>query len=439
MEISQHVPAAPMDLLLQSWQATGGEFIAQMELEFDRRLDVHLLKHAADLLLEAEPILNSKLVIDTPVPYWQRLSEEKRNLLIVADTSNVYETFRHSGLDATQGAQVALCLWRCEAGDRLLIKMTHQVGDGGGMHAVTERLSSIYSALHTDPRYRPEPTRETNRDVMELLPRVPWCPIIWDFVRFMAPRWFPRRTLMLPLPHESIGPWHFVERRLAASRVFFLSTYGRERGATLNDMFLAATYRALASLGAWDETSGLRILITVDLRRYLPSDSCADHISNLSTMDCPYLVRNLGRSFEETLANVRSLMHRRKENWPGLAVVWFTYLGMTLERYDRRVRPAGKRNNKMGFPKLTLSNTGPIDKARVAFAGRPPVSACILPPFRKLPGLLMCLSGYDGTLTLSAGTPQNGHSMVGSFFDALIGELPLGELEPMEARQVSAT
>ena len=434
MELSQSFAAAPLDLVVHAWQATGaGELIAEMELEFDRRLDVPLLALASDLLLEAEPILGCKLVVDSPAPYWQRLPRGVLRQLVVTDEPEAYLRFRHSGLDATEGAPVAMCLWRREAGDRLLIKMAHQVGDGGGLHVIAARLSSIYTALHADPRYRPAPGRETTRDVMELLPRVPWRAILWDFARFMAPRWFPRRTCMLPLPQESSGPWCFVERHLPASQVFVLSAYGRRRGATLNDIVLAATYRALASYGRWDQTSGLRILITVDLRRYLPSGD-ADSICNLSTMECPYLVHSLGRSFDETVANVRSLMRRRKENWPGLAVVWLTYLGLRLDGYHRRVRAAGTRRSKAGFPNVTLTNTGRIDKARLGFGGRPPVCAGILPSFRKLPGLLIGLSGYDGTLTLSAGTSQNAHAMVGSFFDALIGELPLGELEPIEAR-----
>lgn len=40
--------------------------------------------------------------------------------------------------------------------------------------------------------------------------------------------------------------------------------------ATLNDVFLAAAYRALASSGHWDGTSGLRICVTV-----LPAEDVA--------------------------------------------------------------------------------------------------------------------------------------------------------------------
>ena len=66
----------------------------------------------------------------------------------------------------------------------------------------------------------------------------------------------------------------------------------------------------------------------------------------------------------------------------------------------------------------------------MAFAGRPPVSACILPPFRTLPGLLICLSGYDGSLTLSAGTSENGEALIGGFLDAMLSELPVEQFAP---------
>ena len=412
---------------MHKWQARGGgEFIAQMELAFDRRLDEHLLARAVGLLLDTAPILACRLVVDSSGPFWQRLPQGTPQPLMITDDGGAYARFRHSGLDATRGAQVALCLWRGGGGDRLLIKITHQVGDGGGLHMIAARLSDIYATLHREPEYRPPPAGETSRDVMDLLPRVPWPTILWTFVRFIASRWFPQRTCMLPLPDSSVGAWCFVERHLPASRVSLLSAYGRAQDATLNDMFVAAAYRALASRATWDGTSSLRILITVDLRRYL-ARSC-EAVANLSAMDCPYLGRTLGGSVDETIANVRTVMHRRKQNWPGLAMVWLTYLGVRLERHGRHA--ADRRHRNARFRKITLSNTGPIDKARVAFAGRPPVSACILPPFRTLPGLLICLSGYDGSLTLSAGTSENGEALIGGFLDAMLSELPVEQFAP---------
>ncbi len=71
-------------------------------------------------------------------------------------------------------------------------------------------------------------------------------PPLRDFARVLAHS-FPRRTHGLALLRESAGPWVPVIKRLPSTQLSFLSRYGKARGATLNDVLLAAAYRALAS------------------------------------------------------------------------------------------------------------------------------------------------------------------------------------------------
>ncbi len=423
--------AAPIDLAFHRSRVFG-EWVIEMEIGFEGQLDERLVEQAADLLLDAEPLLGCQLVVDAPQPCWQRVARTDRHVLTVTAAAEEYDGVRLTGLDATRGVQMALCLWRSKEGDRLLIKMTHSVGDGVALKLLVSRLSTIYSALCADPAHVPSPTRETARDFNQILSQVPrrlYPRIILDFARFMAPRLLPRRTHMLPVPPESVRPWAAVVRRVPAARVSFLSQYGKTRGATLNDVFLAAAYRALAASGPWDGTSGLRIVISVDLRRWcLPSNHVAT-ICNLSSVDCPFLIRNLGGDFEETLANVAALMRRRKNGWPGLAVALLGYCFMkknhgSLGHEDaQNVKVALSKWARRGRP-LTLSNEGALDTIRLRFGQHSPVSAHILPPFLELPGVHVCLSGYKGALTIAAVTPQNGKAIVGRFLDALIDELP---------------
>jgi len=196
----------------------------------------------------------------------------------------------------------------------------------------------------------------------------------------------------------------------------------------LNDVFLAAAYRALASQGGWDGTSGLRISITVDLRRWCPSCSFAPSICNLSSFEYPFLVRNLGRNFDETLANVAAVTRRRKRSWPGLVPALVGHFLMKRHGYEDLVRAGLKerkrRRSRAGRP-LTLSNEGSLDKVRLRFGTKTPVSAHILPPFLALPDVHICLSSYAGRLTLAAVTPRNGQEIVERFLDTLLEQFPI--------------
>jgi NRPS condensation-like uncharacterized protein len=221
-----------------------------------------------------------------------------------------------------------------------------------------------------------------------------------------------------------------VIRRLPAPRAAFLSRYGKARGATLNDVFLAAAYRALASVARWDGSSGLRIAITVDLRRWCLPASHEPSIGNLSSFDCPFLIRALGRNFDETLANVTALMRRRKRSKPGLALALVGSLLVKATGSAKGTHRTGRRPRPKSGNAMSLSNEGPLDGSALQFAGLTPVTAHVLPPFIELPGLHVCLSGYGGALTLAAVTPENGVPLVGRFLDTLLEELPAGERTP---------
>jgi NRPS condensation-like uncharacterized protein len=212
---------------------------------------------------------------------------------------------------------------------------------------------------------------------------------------------------------------------LPAPALVSLARYGKERGATLNDVFLAAAYRALAAT-AWDGTSALRIVITVDLRRWCLPPRYAGTISNLSSWEFPFLMRNPGRSFDETLDRVSAMMCRRKRSRPGLALALIAH--RTVRKLPQQIRADDGTRDLSTTPEggftVTLSNEGLLDGSRLRFAGQAPISAFILPPFPRPPWLHLCLSGYNGALTLATVTSRNGVEPAARFLDALLAELP---------------
>ena len=79
---------------------------------------------------------------------------------------------------------------------------------------------------------------------------------------------------------------------------------------------------------------------------------------------------------------------------------------------------AGKR-----YIPFNLANMGPISPDSVTFEALP-VNACLLPPTLYPPLLLPGISGYKGTLTISAGVYPSQKDVTERFFDAVLSELP---------------
>ncbi|MQA29077.1 MAG: hypothetical protein GEU82_04455 [Luteitalea sp.] len=166
--------------------------------------------------------------------------------------------------------------------------------------------------------------------------------------------------------------------------------------------------------------------MTVNLRRWCSSRERPAPICNLSSFDCPFLVRNLGHDFEETLSNVRAVTAQRKKSRPGFALALLGDLISKLQMPKALVGGGARKRCRKPDPErgLTFSNEGALDTSGVRFGPHIPVSAYVIPPFLALPWLHFSLSGYNGTLTLVAVTSENGRAIVEGFFDALLDELP---------------
>jgi NRPS condensation-like uncharacterized protein len=417
--MTRSLDVSPIDLALHRLRAHG-EMVIVMELDFAGRLDPQILARAADLLLDAEPILACRLVLDEQGPRWEPVAKARRNAFTITYRAADYETVRLNGLDATANVQATWCLWRRESGDRLLVKMTHEAGDGVSLQYLVSRMASIYSALCGNASHQPTRNLERRRDLGQLLSQIPRRArprLLWDFAKFMTPRVARKSTHVLPLAPKSSGPWVAVTKRVPATQLRYVSQYGKTRGATLNDVFLAAAYRALANDGRWDGRSALCISITVDLRRWC--HSAAASICNLASFEHPFLMRKLGSDFEQTLANVTALTRLRKKHQPGLAEALLLDMWLRSSYLGRRERPT-----LWQLVACVMSNEGRLDRAPITFGTQSPVSAHMLPPFFALPGVQICLSGYGGGLTMAVVTPQNGQAVIQRFLDAIVHELP---------------
>jgi NRPS condensation-like uncharacterized protein len=420
----QRVPASSVDLSFHDWGA-GGEPVGLLLCEYDGHLDPQVLTRAGELLIEAEPVLGCRLVADaTQPPYWERMPESV-GVVSVAETARDFESFCRSGLDGGRDAQVAVCLWPRDDGDRLAIKWAHAVGDGVAMRAATARLSRIYSALELDPEHRPERGSLERRDLSQVLgavPRVARLRAMAAFGLFMAPRVFPRESHQLVVELEGAGSPVPLVRQIPEPWLSYLGRYARQRGATLNEVILAAAYRALAA-SEWDGKLPLRIAIAVDLRRWCLTPDYATSIMNLASFEFPFLMRNVGRDFDETLERVTAMMRRRKRAYPGLAFALLAEFATRKQRTAEEAAPATKLRPGWEFP-LTFTNGGVLEKSWLTFGERTPTGAHTLPPFVAGRRSVLGMTSYDGTLTLAAVTREGSAPIVGRYLDALLAALP---------------
>lgn len=432
MRIPDHLPTTLIDRSVLSWHELGlAEFMLQIEMEFDCSLDADRLARALDLLLDAEPVLGCRLATKPILPYWKRVSGDERKIFSIAAAELEYDSFRVKPIDFTSGPQVKACLFRAADGDRLLLKVSHIAADAGGTKETAARLADIYSRLGNDPHYIPEPNLRGDRGIAQLFRQVPIgkIPVVFsDFLRGTWTHTAPPPTLTLPLPEIDAHrrELSYTVRSLDVERTTALSAYGRERHATLNDMVIAAAFRALAATAHWDGSAGLFLQMTFDYRRWYLPFGHAGGICNLSGFEYPTPGSELGTDFEATLARISTFTRRRKERMPGLAIAFTSPFLMSLPYFGLKAFFKALEGGLIADKNHpdTFTNMGPIEKETLMFGKKPPRRAWMLVPPIYPPIFGFGMSGYAGSLTLSSGGPRPIMETAENFLDALMNELP---------------
>ncbi len=426
--IPDRFPIVILDLLMYVLDMSLFIMMIQMEVEFEHELDLNRLRRAIRLAMDAEPILGCRLVTTPPKMHWRRLENLDDNILEVAEDDEQFSAFRHRRISALEGPQLAAAVLREGGHDRLLIKVSHVVTDAGGTKEVVGLIANIYNKLDSDPDYRPVPNCTGSRDISQVTKRIPWRAyprILLNLIGAFIPNSLPSRIFSLDIGDGPPEDLHYVSSRLPKERVECIARRGKRYGASLNDMLLAALYRTATKFGNWDGQKKLCIGTTVDLRRWHMPEGQGEAITHLSSFELPNLVCNLGRSFDDTLNNVVRITGRRKRSWFGLNVIIPVQL-LAAAPQNLMFRILKNMSSKMTTGEVSMpgfTNMGMIDTATVNF-GKPPCRAWMLTPPSRLPSLAAGVTGYDGSLTLSAGAYPSSRTIIEKFFEEMIAQLP---------------
>ncbi len=373
-------------------------------LEFQGRLDVARLAQAIRLSVDIEPILGCRFIEDEHRPYWQRLVNlddiEWCSLEETRDKETALRKFLRKTSDMEHDPQVMVKLIRSGENDTMCVKLSHDCCDGGGVKEYLELLAGIYTSLGDDKGFEAKPNVLGKRDLSRLFMelgivdlRTAWDPQLAE----KRPTWaFPSQ------PGQPVEP-QFSVRRLFSRHVHELSTYAKKRGATVNDVILTAFFRALFEMVKPESGDPMEILVTVDLRRYLP-DGKADAICNLSGITNVRITRIPAESFEATLSRIEPVMKDIKRNHPGVhSAVAFEFLsGLTFRQALKILQGIRQQTIDSGKCSPTLSNLGVLSRSPLQFGEIVVGDLYLIPPPVHAPGFVLVAGTYNQVLTLTS-------------------------------------
>jgi NRPS condensation-like uncharacterized protein len=305
------------------------DYQIQCVISFNGPIDETVLRRAFQLSLDAEPILGCKFVYHKRTPYWQRIENPVTDdTFRVRDTSEpdaAINEFIAEKFDPLVGPQIKLCLIR-SGKDTLCIKANHLPTDGASVKEYAYLLADIYSNLLKDKEYTVEPNINGGRSYRQIGDKLGFIDRLKVIRRFFRDLESKKSHWQCIIASNEGSDFVMVSKSITQERFLSIKQYGMERGATINDMLVAAYFRALyKTLGPCDGIP-LGILTTADHRkRYIPSGKTGA-TCNLSGFYFSNLAHELGKDYDDTLARVVKDINSRKDDFIGLGEIPFVAL-----------------------------------------------------------------------------------------------------------------
>ncbi|WP_292427181.1 hypothetical protein [Methanoregula sp.] len=422
------IPASPMDQFNYALQALGDQSM-HMVIAFEGMLDERRLQEAASTVLSEIPVLGSRFV-DCGAPYWELLPETDRDTLVCihpsVDPHQDLPKVLAIPVDSAAGPQICIHLIRTKSSDTLCITVHHAVMDAHGLLACTRLLAECYR----NPDYKTLPPTETiDRSLATVLAQFPETVLLCDRP---APE-DPPAGWAFPVGPGDCCTRDFAIRTLPASRLDAIKHAGKQQGATVNDVLLAAYFVALCTTIGPSPGCPVPVMVSIDLRRYLNGSRSVSPNNTICNQSVAFAVMMKPdmRSHDGMIACVRDAMQAYKAHNPGIAsaidMETFGYTGFT--RICERVQMMKATYAACHANPPFLGNIGIIPEEIVAFSQDIPVTnAFVAGIVIDPPGVALGVTTFKDRLTLSIGygTPAIPHTAMERFMDTLVSYLPGG-------------
>ncbi len=385
---------------------------------FSGSLDTERMARAFRLSLDAEPVLGCRFVAHPWRPYWERLPDAKLvSPLSVVETGseNSLHDWLAGPLDASADIQVRACLFRGSK-EKLAVKLSHEAADASGMLDYLNLVAAIYRELRTNPGYVPL-RREGRLGQGPVLRSAGFRQLLRGCLHFSSP------GPGVDSPVETLGEPVFALRRIEPETVARILEYCRKHDVTVNEVVLAAFYRAEFARSAAPPYTTLTIPVPINLRRFLPAGSKWG-VCNLSAV---FFAGMRNQSFDAMVASVHRLMASARSDtpWLGQAVLLELMFLLPYAVIARLVRRSILRQIASGRLYPYIANHGIIDTAGIDFEGVPVSDFETWSPVPNHTVPMLGVYTVGGALMVAMVTRDrpNGRK-ADQFLDAYLKELP---------------
>jgi len=411
---------------MQHIMARYNDHMVHVYAKFDRALDTPYLKKAFALAIEKIAILKSKFVWGLTDPKWEIIKEFEicdvfTFLEVHTDPVTYAEEKLLSVIDETKGAQIRIWQIRHDGTDTLAILLNHMCMDGADTKVFLYYVAKVYNDLMKGGD-GVMPLKNGSRSAMQIYKSLP----PEDYEKAMKLiSYSKKQKSKIAFPYERSGKRDRYPRInklfLDADTFQKLKAKSKEEGVSLNDVILAAFFRAAHHVVDIKPGEALGIPNMVDLRRYMANGE-SEGMCNLTSMVVSNIGEDIGGDIHDTVARAKLSMDELKGYYPGLH-------GLPLLKKVLDIVPYPLAWFLIGTffknPLIGISNIGIVDEKKFAFDGATMTDAYMTGSVKYPPYMQLALSTFRNTIThtIAVYGTQADHEMFRRFFDFYKDEL----------------
>lgn len=362
-------------------------------INFNGNLNKIALKKALFLSLDIFPILSSKYIENVKEPYWEKINSSSfKDVLTFVTTKNEFNSFMTFKINEALGPQVKACLLSSNK-DSLCVLMNHMICDAAGFKEYLYLLCSLYSNLLKNPDYKINYVLDGDRSIQIINKQFSFKDKLKTFI-LQGKESNGYINLNFPMSTEKEVKPFILTHEISRDRFLSIKNNSKNHGFTINDVTLAAFYRALYKTLNKEKLS---ISVAVDMRKHL-NDRSINSLSNLTSTVISNICYNPNDSFEDTVKKVNADMKLKKKNFIGLN--GFVKVSLLFKFFSYKQL---KKILKGGFknPLIGMTNIGIIDFKKLDFACTGIDNVFMCGSIKYKPYFQLALTSYNDTMTFS--------------------------------------
>ncbi len=392
--------------------------MVHVQLDYDFEIDIEALKTVIICAFEKVPVLHSKFVDTKLSTHWEVMPYDVDDVLTVAYPENVEEAvdeFLTQYIAPDAHIQMKIALFIKDGKSTLCMVENHMCMDGGDLKYFLQAFCANYSNYVLKGE-SPIEFRTGSRSYDEVYSG--YSKTESGVAKRLFKNINARDKHKFPLTADNIRDKSFIARRKLNEDVLArLKAKGKEYGATVNEMLLAADFYSIYELADFPVSDKVMISSAIDLRRHMDSVEDKGFTNHTAWMQCA--VPERGRDIFETVKYVvRSSNKFKRDKFMGLYGLPLLNLG-----YNIMPHAASEEIIKIGYsnPYMSMSNIGVLNGKHFALAGNEPADAFMSGAVKYKPFVLLTATTYKNVITLSMCVRGNEEDerIVNRFFDLM--------------------